>query len=120
MNDRRCERTGNPCGTDTWKRGYPCHCPQCAAWLDETLARTALKLAEVEGRRGARDLQVQTATRLQLIAEFERWAKTQYGSSAYPIENLRQRLKELEIKLPDSMIVAREDGTNLGPGWGQR
>lgn len=24
-----CHVTGNPCGTDTWEAGKPCHCPSC-------------------------------------------------------------------------------------------
>jgi len=30
---RRCEITGNPCGTDTWEILTPCKCKQCQAWL---------------------------------------------------------------------------------------
>jgi len=112
---RWCEVTGNLCGTDTWKKGHPCHCPQCAAWLDEMLAKTTLRLAEVEGRRGARDLQVETATRLQLIAEAEQWVQETYGwAAAGPREDLRKRLKALKIKLPDTMIVARREEKSRG------
>jgi hypothetical protein len=107
---RRCEITGNQCGTDTWMKGSPCHCPQCAAWLDEMLAETALRLAAVEGHRAARDLQVETATRAQLIVEAEQWVQETYGwAAARPKEDLRKRLKALKIKLPDTMIVAKRD-----------
>lgn len=34
---RRCEITGNECGTDTWMKGRPCKCDQCQAYLDELL-----------------------------------------------------------------------------------
>lgn len=29
----RCEVTGNPCGTDTWRVGHECPCPQCQRYL---------------------------------------------------------------------------------------
>jgi hypothetical protein len=30
-----CERTGNPCGTDTWAVGVPCNCTACKRWLEQ-------------------------------------------------------------------------------------
>lgn len=31
--DKRCRRTGNPCGSDTWIIGIPCDCEPCQKWL---------------------------------------------------------------------------------------
>jgi hypothetical protein len=50
---RRCERTGNECGTDTWMKGRPCKCDQCQAYLDELLAAMTAErdaLREAVGR----------------------------------------------------------------------
>ncbi len=33
----RCERTGNPCGTDTINPGHPCSCKACIAWEKDVL-----------------------------------------------------------------------------------
>jgi len=47
--ERRCERTGNPCGTDTWMAGAGngCHCSQCIAWRDDEIDRLRERI-EVE------------------------------------------------------------------------
>ena len=29
----RCEKTGNPCGTDTWAVGYTCPCRACREYV---------------------------------------------------------------------------------------
>ncbi len=29
----RCQKSGNPCGTDTWVVGRPCKCEHCTAYL---------------------------------------------------------------------------------------
>lgn len=29
----RCEKTGNPCGTDIWGNGYKCDCAACGEYL---------------------------------------------------------------------------------------
>jgi hypothetical protein len=29
----RCEVTGNQCGTDTWREGFPCTCGPCQEYL---------------------------------------------------------------------------------------
>jgi hypothetical protein len=33
--ERRCNNSGNPCGTDTWAVGYACPCEQCPLYLEE-------------------------------------------------------------------------------------
>ena len=99
---RRCEITGNPCGTDTWVKGTPCHCSQCAAWLDEKLEETESRLDEVEGLRRARDLQVVTATRLQLMQVVKEWRK-----SGMSVDQLLFRMKTTHIELPKTMVMAR-------------
>lgn len=32
---RRCEVTGNLCGTDLWATGYVCPCPECRTYMRE-------------------------------------------------------------------------------------
>jgi len=34
MLNTRCHITGNPCGTDTWRVGYPCQCAACQDYLN--------------------------------------------------------------------------------------
>lgn len=43
----RCEVTGNPVGTDTWKVGAPCQCHECSAYLRR--ARTAVRQQVIDG-----------------------------------------------------------------------
>lgn len=33
MTEASCKRTGNPCGTDTWREGYSCPCDNCQAYV---------------------------------------------------------------------------------------
>jgi len=35
----RCERSGNPCGTDTWMVGHSCPCKACQRWLETRIIR---------------------------------------------------------------------------------
>ena len=51
---RRCEYTGNPCGTDTWVKNQPCVCAQCQAWLCEYNDDLTRQLAEAGIRHGHR------------------------------------------------------------------
>lgn len=32
---RSCDKTGNPCGTDTWRLAYVCNCTFCQQYLRE-------------------------------------------------------------------------------------
>lgn len=43
----RCEVTGNPVGTDTWKVGSPCQCKECSAYLKR--ARTEVRRQVIDG-----------------------------------------------------------------------
>ncbi len=35
----RCEKSGNPCGTDTWMVGHSCPCNACQRWLETRIIR---------------------------------------------------------------------------------
>lgn len=44
----RCERSGNPCGTDTWRVGSTCQCAPCRTWVALETYRERLAEAEKE------------------------------------------------------------------------
>lgn len=46
--DRRCEVTGNLCGTDTWEARTPCKCRQCQTWLMEEMTRLQTAVSEAQ------------------------------------------------------------------------
>ncbi len=35
----RCEKSGNPCGTDTWMVGWTCPCSSCQRYLETRIVR---------------------------------------------------------------------------------
>ena len=38
---RRCLITGNICGSDTWRIGYPCQCVECKLYVQELETKEA-------------------------------------------------------------------------------
>ncbi|HEX4334658.1 MAG TPA: hypothetical protein VH062_02025 [Polyangiaceae bacterium] len=46
---RRCIKTSNPCGTDTWMAGYECKCAECQTWLGEYAPSVPAVPAHVAG-----------------------------------------------------------------------
>lgn len=69
--------------------------------------------------REARDRQVMTATRLQLIRVVEEWIVKKYGTVGYPIDDLKRRIRTAEIKLPDAIVVAKRRGRRITYDDGQ-
>lgn len=64
----RCERTGNPCGDDTWAATESCSCAGCRAWLAMHAGITNAGAANTrgdryadEGRELRREFEQQTA-----------------------------------------------------------
>ena len=47
----RCERTGNPVGTDTWAVGHSCPCAVCQRWLDVSWGPTPTAEDRARARR---------------------------------------------------------------------
>ena len=43
----KCLRTGNQCGSDTWREGYPCLCAHCQQWLAENQQRLDADMEQV-------------------------------------------------------------------------
>jgi hypothetical protein len=56
MTSLRCAKTGNPCGTDTWRTGYECPCQYCQRHLGREEGRLeGIEQAAIEcGDEGAR------------------------------------------------------------------
>lgn len=92
--ERRCERTGNPCGTDTWRVGHDCRCGPCQGWLKSRLKPQDLSSTIREALRAYR-----WTCRAKVI-HAEKSGAHDLGLWKIRLENVEQALRSPPATIP--------------------